>query len=199
MQQKKIGLRKEQGGFVEFRIWIDSLCIPIQQKYQYLREKAVQGMKPIYERAKGVLVIDSELVTVHPGIDDREVGARFYLSGWMSRLWTLQEGAFNRNLFVALGFDISRDVRKFIDHGAGISLFVNAATAVSFTYTGKTSITKCCDSIPPSIYKSSWRRDDCHCKFLRFGSTATVQHHGFGRPIPSQAYEASDPDDESNS
>lgn len=56
-------------------------------------------MKETYEKAHKVLVLDAELEAVPLG-DTVEMMLRVCLSGWMRRLWTLQEGVLAAHLYV---------------------------------------------------------------------------------------------------
>ena len=77
--------------------WMDTLCIPVDQKSTDLRMKAINKMDAVYAHAREVLVLDSEAQKVsisetHPS----ELLARLAYSSWMGRSWTLQEGAIGR-------------------------------------------------------------------------------------------------------
>ena len=77
--------------------WMDTLCIPVDPKSSDLRMKAINKMDAVYAHAREVLVLDSEIQGLriketHPC----ELLARLAYSSWMSRSWTLQEGAIGR-------------------------------------------------------------------------------------------------------
>jgi hypothetical protein len=55
-------------------------------------------MRKTYENAAKVLVLDSELEAASAKAHAEEVLIRITCSGWMRRLWTLQEGALTRIL-----------------------------------------------------------------------------------------------------
>ena len=75
----------------ELLIWFDTLCCPIapeEAKHQVLAQ-----MRNIYEQATCVLVLDASLQFYESeNMGPEETCARIFLSGWMRRLWTLQEG-----------------------------------------------------------------------------------------------------------
>lgn len=87
--------------------WVDTLCVPVGEAYREERSRAIAMMKETHERAYQVLVLDAELETysMQCGTDANsssvaEAMMRIFLSGWMRRLWTLQEGVLARNLHV---------------------------------------------------------------------------------------------------
>ncbi|OCH91377.1 hypothetical protein OBBRIDRAFT_825367 [Obba rivulosa] len=75
--------------------WIDALCIPRDKD---TRKRAIALMAQIYGEADVVLVIDSGIrsCSVSAALEDKLL--RVLSSGWMQRLWTLQEGMLARKL-----------------------------------------------------------------------------------------------------
>ncbi|KAL4742984.1 hypothetical protein BDV11DRAFT_216183 [Aspergillus similis] len=83
-------------------VWIDTLCIPHQHD---ARSLAIQRIRDVYTSASRNLILDSELMLVDSRLSSKmEVCLRvLYCSGWIRRLWTLQEGlAAQDKLFVLL-------------------------------------------------------------------------------------------------
>ncbi|KAL8687601.1 MAG: hypothetical protein Q9218_006274 [Villophora microphyllina] len=79
-------------------IWIDTLCCPIEPPEA--KTMALNQIKTPYTRATHVLVLDSSLQRVNAlDLAPEEVCMRIFTSGWMRRLWTLQEGALPRSLW----------------------------------------------------------------------------------------------------
>ncbi|KAL8659603.1 MAG: hypothetical protein Q9202_007042 [Teloschistes flavicans] len=79
-------------------IWIDTLCCPVEPTAA--KKLALHNMKVPYTEATHVLVLDSSLE--HVGSSElhlTEIGLRIFTTGWMRRLWTLQEGALPRKLW----------------------------------------------------------------------------------------------------
>lgn len=78
--------------------WLDTLCVPTPHHYPEERPIALELMKDTYEKSYQVLVLDKELESC-----DRnsriESCVRVSTSGWMRRLWTLQEGVLGRRLY----------------------------------------------------------------------------------------------------
>jgi hypothetical protein len=83
--------------------WIDTICVPLRKS---LRKLAIRKMKSTYEKAILVLVLDSQLQKTSVGalqsFSDiafcKDTATRILNSGWMRRLWTLQEGRLAKNL-----------------------------------------------------------------------------------------------------
>jgi hypothetical protein len=90
-------------------IWLDTLCCPITPLPAKI--KAIGKLKIVYAEATHVLVLDSGLQQIYvKGWDMFHVPKAnstypiellFYIftSGWMRRLWTLQEGALAKSLY----------------------------------------------------------------------------------------------------
>ncbi|KAI6150325.1 hypothetical protein BKA82DRAFT_999113 [Pisolithus tinctorius] len=68
--------------------WIDSLCVP---EVRDLRKRAIGLMSKTYRDAQVVLVLDSGIRSCSISAPREERLLRVLSSGWMQRLWTLQE------------------------------------------------------------------------------------------------------------
>ena len=76
----------------EMLLWCDTLCCPVVSKEA--QSMALSLMYRTYDEATLVLVLDRSLLSHHVGgMRDDEAGLRIVASRWMTRLWTLQEGA----------------------------------------------------------------------------------------------------------
>jgi hypothetical protein len=76
---------------------MDTLCIPVEPKYEALRLAAINKMAPAYAQASQTLVLDSELQQIRISTSQySEILAKLAYSAWMGRCWTLQEGAISR-------------------------------------------------------------------------------------------------------
>ncbi|KAF2103073.1 hypothetical protein NA57DRAFT_72058 [Rhizodiscina lignyota] len=80
--------------------WLDTLCIPADEKFQHLRDFSISRMHNIYKRSLGVLVIDRDLNLSSKSSGFCEIATRVAFSAWASRLWTYQEGSLPPRLFV---------------------------------------------------------------------------------------------------
>jgi Heterokaryon incompatibility protein (HET) len=72
------------------RFWMDTLCIPVKNEHEHLRNKSIAQMAMIYALCVQVLVLDKTLD--RSVASSTEVLARILCSSWMERSWTLQEG-----------------------------------------------------------------------------------------------------------
>lgn len=76
----------------EMLLWCDTLCCPVQSKEA--QKMALMQMYRTYERASVVLVLDRGLISHREGrVSFIQACLRVATSRWMTRLWTLQEGA----------------------------------------------------------------------------------------------------------
>lgn len=80
-------------------VWLDTLCCPVSPPEA--KALALAQMRRTYESLRHVLLLDAGLQTYHRHeITCVEALARVFSSGWMSRLWTLQEAKLARTLWV---------------------------------------------------------------------------------------------------
>lgn len=80
----------------ELLFWCDTLCCPVASGEG--KNRVLAQMKNIYEQATCVLVLDASIrVYDSQAMGPEETCARILASGWMRRLWTLQEGALPAN------------------------------------------------------------------------------------------------------
>lgn len=92
-------------------IWFDTLCIPVGQEHQGLRDFSINEMNRIYKDASGVLVFDPDLQALHPEATKPEWMTRLLLSGWCGRLWTFQEGTVGASTYL-VGAESAWDVQE---------------------------------------------------------------------------------------
>lgn len=97
----RIVKKLEQASGGPLILWLDTLCCPTTSPPH--RQQCLLRMRDIYSQASHVLVLDAHLSYYNAGdLDSVEVCARLMFSGWTRRLWTLQEGALARKLWVQL-------------------------------------------------------------------------------------------------
>ena len=76
----------------ELLFWCDTLCCPASPGEG--KNRVLAQMRDIYKQATCVLVLDASLrLHKSEAMRPEEACARILASGWMRRLWTLQEGA----------------------------------------------------------------------------------------------------------
>ncbi|KAK7029467.1 hypothetical protein VNI00_014500 [Paramarasmius palmivorus] len=75
--------------------WMDSLCVPEKRE---LRKQAIGLMAKTYRDATAVLVLDSGIRHCSVSAPLEEKLLSVISSGWMQRLWTLQEGLLAQRL-----------------------------------------------------------------------------------------------------
>lgn len=79
-------------------VWIDTLCCPVRPPKA--KKLSLSKMQEVYQRATSVLVLDASLsIYDSRSMDVVEKLARIFTSGWLRRLWTLQEGALAEHLY----------------------------------------------------------------------------------------------------
>ena len=80
--------------------WIDTICVPAENVPE--KGMAIASMETIYKEAAAVLVIDSELELIHESSSPAYIAAMIGSSIWLTRLWTIQEAAFAKQLYFQL-------------------------------------------------------------------------------------------------
>jgi hypothetical protein len=83
--------------------WLDTLCVPKGDAYKKEENLTISRMKEIYTKADKVLIIDSGLGACNESTEVFEILARFRLSNWIRRLWTIQEGLFATATYLLIG------------------------------------------------------------------------------------------------
>lgn len=81
--------------------WIDTLAIPIHLNYRDERKIAVRQIHQVYTNARYTIVIDKGLGRMDATTTYEGAAMRILASGWMRRLWTLQEAYLSRRLYFA--------------------------------------------------------------------------------------------------
>ena len=79
-------------------IWLDTLCCPAKDGEG--KQKAIEKIRLVYQRAEHVLILDSDLMAYESKSQEvHEKVVRIFTSGWVRRLWTLQEGSLAKSLY----------------------------------------------------------------------------------------------------
>ncbi|OAP58045.1 hypothetical protein AYL99_07135 [Fonsecaea erecta] len=97
--------------------WIDTLCIPAYGKNQpELRRVAISKLRDTYANATAILVLDSWLLSSKiASRHDVDILTQIFASHWNRRLWTFQEGALAKSLYVQFAdgaYDVDRGVKR---------------------------------------------------------------------------------------
>lgn len=80
-----------KGSFQQPAFWIDTLCIPVNPQFKAMRKLAIARLAATYRQARQVLVLDADLQPCSRRCSRTELATRIVCSGWLRRLWTLQE------------------------------------------------------------------------------------------------------------
>lgn len=87
-----------EGQETDVCFWIDTLACPVAPRES--KNMALELMGQTYKKADKVLVLDSSLLGLeHRKMEHKEIVMRIYLSTWIRRLWTYQEGIFAKSLY----------------------------------------------------------------------------------------------------
>lgn len=75
-------------------IWLDTICVPPDSAgMEVAQGLALERMRDVYEKATAVLVLDRSFSSFDAADkSDVELLVRAFISPWMRRLWTFQEG-----------------------------------------------------------------------------------------------------------
>lgn len=102
----------------EVAIWIDTLCVPISGAG---RKKAIALMARTYREAQYVLALDRDLQLARSDVSHEELLLNIVSSRWSGRLWTLQEGAFAKKLYIQFrdkSIDLDELIGTQMDHAS---------------------------------------------------------------------------------
>lgn len=98
----KRGYHKERENVQPLPFWMDTLLIPVNDEHKSVRKKAILQIYAVFSKAKYTLVIDNGLNNMTWNDRDYTTTAmRILASGWMRRLWTLQEAYLSRKILFA--------------------------------------------------------------------------------------------------
>ena len=83
--------------------WLDTLCIPVEERDRDLRRAAIRNMRAVYYRALRVIVLDATLLNTPGTLDTLSTAewlGRIAASPWSRRYWTLQEALLAKKLYI---------------------------------------------------------------------------------------------------
>ncbi|MCJ1358843.1 MAG: hypothetical protein MMC33_008843 [Icmadophila ericetorum] len=87
-----------EGGQKRPYLWLDTLCCPVDPEDKRL---ALAKLPEVYREASQVLVLDSSLTEIdYRHLQPIEVMSRVFSSGWIFRLWTLNEANLASKLWI---------------------------------------------------------------------------------------------------
>lgn len=78
--------------------WMDTICVPLREKFTKHRKTALRLMAKTYEEARITLVVSLELEKCSVSRPNEELAIRMMSTSWWRRLWTLQEGVVSKNI-----------------------------------------------------------------------------------------------------
>lgn len=91
--------------------WLDTLAIPPclevdgvkvdKEEMSELRRASINRIFHVFDKATHGIIIDRHVFRGNPNDDAHTIGINLLSSGWMRRLWTLQEAYVTRNLSLA--------------------------------------------------------------------------------------------------
>ncbi|KUL83197.1 hypothetical protein ZTR_10009 [Talaromyces verruculosus] len=95
-------------------VWIDTLCIPHQRD---VRSLAIQRIREVYLDAYRTMILDSEMRQVESDSTPlvQLLLRVVYCSGWIRRLWTLQEGLAAKSRLYVLFSDKAINISTIAD------------------------------------------------------------------------------------
>ena len=97
-------LRKASGD-KDILFWMDTLVIPVgaqTTELQDLKKKAIGQIFKVFEKSTYTIILDNGLCGMSLGENGKPAQAamKILASGWMRRLWTLQEAFLSRKLYI---------------------------------------------------------------------------------------------------
>jgi Heterokaryon incompatibility protein (HET) len=99
--------------------WIDTICVPVEDRFGAERSLAILKMLDIYKRANLVLILNKELEEIDSNRSKWELCARITRTAWFRRLWTLHEGVLARKcMFQLADCAVEMSEIKSVDPGA---------------------------------------------------------------------------------
>ena len=128
--------------------WIDTLCIPVAPEYKSFRKLAITRLATTFRDSWRVLVLDADLQRTSKNCSRTELATRIMASGWMRRLWTLQEAVMSGKQANAAKVDI-----QFLD--GAIEFNQIAGRSVKNRYHAEAAIASVTSAFPQYLTRES--------------------------------------------
>ncbi|KAK3334177.1 hypothetical protein B0T19DRAFT_383366 [Cercophora scortea] len=95
-------LRNDKSQMVPMLFWMDTLVVPVEDKHAAKRQIAISQIFRVFRESTCTIVLDSGLSTMKAGHDGKPAQAamKVFCSGWMRRLWTLQEAFGSKKIYI---------------------------------------------------------------------------------------------------
>ncbi|KAK4206886.1 hypothetical protein QBC37DRAFT_434290 [Rhypophila decipiens] len=113
------GLRLSGAATNQIPFWMDTLVIPVIQdptvikvlkarnisieRFKILKKEAISQIHDVFFDSEFTVVVDNGLYEIASDKFPCQTAMMILASGWMKRLWTLQEAFLSRRIYVALG------------------------------------------------------------------------------------------------
>lgn len=82
------------------RYSVQNLLEPVPQDFDRLKKKAIRQIRSVFSEARHAIIIDRGLYNSTESGPPSAVIMKIFVSGWMQRLWTLQEAYLSKRLWV---------------------------------------------------------------------------------------------------
>ncbi|KAF3402607.1 hypothetical protein DPV78_004235 [Talaromyces pinophilus] len=110
-------------------IWMDTLCIPVENCLKHFRRLAIDKMAQVYATAASIVIIDAELRIIRKNLrTNQSLFAHIFASSWMTRSWTFQEATFAQKWYVLFADGLYEPLRRISDIDQMIDQRINKRT-----------------------------------------------------------------------
>jgi hypothetical protein len=146
--------------------WMDTLVVPVDSETidlrREMRKKAIRQIHEVYVKASYTIVIDNHIMGTRPNAKFEDVAIRILASGWMRRLWTLQEACFSGKLMFTVGKNNVRNIEglkeQYTNENKPRDIAVEATAKVFFDLMGADQVARLYNSSTNhALVASVWR------------------------------------------
>ncbi|GFG19490.1 hypothetical protein IFM5058_10142 [Aspergillus udagawae] len=110
-------------------IWMDTLCIPVENCLKHFRRLAIDKMAQVYATVASIVIIDAELRIIRKDLRTNQLlFAHIFASSWMTRSWTFQEATFAQKWYVLFADGLYEPFRRISDIDRMIDQRINKGT-----------------------------------------------------------------------